>query len=245
MTNIKKILDQYLILLERLDAKCDDIFASAPEIPCKNQCFNCCKQIFPVTFVEAFYISEGLKKLDSATRRSLRKTAEKINKKIVEKNPQQFEKQSVDRATALNTHGQFARFLHRFKFDCPALEIKKNKGNCSIYQLRNHDCRNMGFAFDASTDEIIGCQRFARLKHLASHLMPFNYLYPEKMALDNELIAEVTAGGFTPNIFYLAPITTALTKNFASEDWIKFFMSKNVPAKETTKSGRFQVIIGI
>lgn len=237
------ILEKYAALLKKLDEKCEEIYAAAPEIPCKNKCVECCKQLFPLSFVEAYYISEGVKKLDRSLRRKPKIKAEKINEKILAKNPFQFEKSSVDKRTALNTHADFARFLHEIKCDCPALSPENSAGACAIYELRNHDCRSMGASFDASSNEIIGCHRFNPLKYLAPKLMPFNFLYPEKMQLDAALIAEVTANLFSPNILYYTTICMPLLKDYAKQDWIKFFEGKNV--YKEVKSNTYQVVIDI
>jgi Fe-S-cluster containining protein len=228
---MKEILEQYGTLMEDLDKKCAEVDSRAPEIPCKNKCFDCCKQLFPVSFAEAFYISEGLKKMDRALRRKRIRVAEKIAEKIRAKNPWQFERKAVDRKTALNTHAEFAKFLHEIESDCPALDPKNPAGACTVYSFRNHDCRSMGFSFDRSENVIVGCFRFAKLGHLIPKLMDFGYRYPEKMALDRELISEITAGAFTPNILYYTTMCGPLIKDYAAEDWLKFFLEKGVPAQ--------------
>lgn len=237
------ILEKYEKLLEQLDEKCASVYSSAPEIPCKNKCVDCCKQLFPLSFVEAFYISEGVKKLDRSLRRKLKTSASKINEKILAKNPFQFERSGVDKKTALNTHAEFANFLHEIQCDCPALFPENNTGACVIYPWRNHDCRSMGASFDISSNEIIGCHRFNSLKYLAPKLMPFNFLYSEKMQLDRELISEVTANSFSSNILYYTTICTPLLKDYVAQDWIKFFGEKNV--YKEVKSNTYQVIIDI
>lgn len=237
------ILEKYAALLKKLDEKCGEIYAAAPEIPCKNKCVECCKQLFPLSFVEAFYVSEGVKKLDRSLRRKLKTRASKINEKILAKNPFQFEKNGVDKKTALNTHAEFARFLHKIECDCPALFPENNTGACVIYSWRNYDCRSMGASFDSSSNEIIGCHRFNSLKHLAPKLMPFNFLYPEKMQLDRELIAEVTAGAFTQDILYYTTICTPLLKDYAEQDWLKFFEEKRSPKK--AKNDEYYVVIDV
>lgn len=236
------ILAKYEALLKNIDQNCEKVFESAPEIPCKNKCVDCCRQLFPVSFVEAFYISEGIKKLDRAARRPLARNAEKINKKILAANPFQFEQKNVDRRAALAAHAEFANFLHTIETDCPALDESRNEGACLIYPLRNHDCRVMGCSFDFSNREIIGCQRFNTLKHLLPKLMPFNYKYDEKMALDNELISAVTNKNFGQNIFYFTTICTALLKDFATTDWTDFFAKKDTPK---TKNNCYWVTIDI
>lgn len=239
----QRILDQYASLLQQLDKKCAEVFANTPEIPCKNKCFECCKQLFPLSFVEAYYISGGIKKLDRGTRRKLTLAAQKTNEKILKLKPQSLEKRDVDKKTALNVHADFARSLHKIERDCPALDQKNKGGACSIYEFRNHDCRSMGCSFDTSSKEIIGCFRFSNLKHLIPNLMPFNYLYAEKMKLDAELIKEVTSGLFGENLIYLTTICAPFLKDYSQTDWIKFFEPKGIPKK--SKDDQFNLVIDI
>lgn len=240
---ISKILKKYGGLMENIDQATREVYSRAPEIPCKNKCFDCCKQLFPVSFAEAFYISEGLKTLGRSLRRERTRVAEKIAEKIREKNPGQFERQAVSRTDALNTHGEFAKFLHQIESDCPALDPENPAGACTVYNFRNHDCRSMGFAFDGSSSTIVGCFRFASLKHLAPRLMPFNYKYAEKMELDRELIQEVTANAFTPNILYFTTMCGPLIRDYSAHDWIKFFSEKGVPARSNPEE--YWVVIDV
>ena len=237
------ILEDYGKLMAAVDSRTAEVYSGAPEIPCKNKCYDCCKQLFPVSFVEAYFISEGLKKEDRTLRRARLRAAEKINEKIRAKNPLQFERRGVDRKTALNTHGEFAQFLHAIESDCPALDPTNQTGACTVYKFRNHDCRVMGFSFDRSANSIVGCFRFNSLKYLAPKLMDFGFRYPEKMALDRELIAELTGGAFTPNILYYTTMCGPLMKDYAAADWLKFFTGKGVPA--TYKADEYYVVIDV
>lgn len=237
------ILEKYSMLMTDLDKKTAEVYSRAPEIPCKNKCFDCCKQLFPVSFAEAFFISAGFQKMDRALRRKRFRTAEKIAEKIHTHNPSQFEKQGIDKMTALKTHSEFAKFLHGIELDCPALDPSHPNGACTVYPFRNHDCRTMGFSFDKSENAIVGCFRFASLKYLTPKLMDFSYRYPEKMALDRELISEVTGGAFTPNILYYTTMCGPLLKDYSTEDWLKFFSEKGVPAK--SKFDEYWVIIDV
>lgn len=238
-----KILEKYATLMADLDHKCEEVYSRAPEIPCKNKCFDCCKQLFPVSFVEAFYISEGLKTMGRKLRRERLRVGEKIAEKIRAKNPEQFERRGVEKTAALNTHAEFAKFLHEIESDCPALDPKNPAGACTVYSFRNHDCRTMGFAFDQSENTVVGCYRFNTLKHLVPKLMDFSYRYSEKMALDRELIAEVTAGSFTPNILYYTTMCGPLMKDYENENWLKFFSEKGVPEK--SEADEYWVVIDV
>lgn len=243
MPNQSPILNQYSALLSDLDQRTAEVYARAPEIPCKNKCFDCCKQLFPVSFVEAWYMSQGLKTLDRTVRRERSRAALRIAEKIRSKNPAQFEKKAVSRTEALNTHAQFARFLHTIESDCPALDPKNKAGACTVYPFRNHDCREMGFSFDPTAGEIIGCFRFNSLKHLAPKLARFGHRYSEKTALDQALIKEVTGGTFTQNILYYTTMCGPLLKDFAAEDWLAFFTKQGIPAR--SKSDEYWVVIDV
>lgn len=246
MDQTQLILDHYRTLMHDVDRKTEEVYTRAPEIPCRNKCFDCCLQLFPVSFAEAYYISEGFKKLDRETRRQQKRKAEKIQTKILAKNPSQCEKHAVDKKTALKTHKEFAVFLHQIKSHCPALDPKNPKGACTVYEFRNHDCRTMGFSFEALSmeeKEIIGCYRFESLKYLLPRLMDYNYRYHEKMQLDRALIKERTNSFFTENILYYTTMCGPLLKDYAEEDWSIFFNKKAVPSK--TKEGEYYVVIDV
>ncbi|MFA6521518.1 MAG: hypothetical protein WCT53_03995 [Candidatus Gracilibacteria bacterium] len=239
---IEKILEKYIYLLGEVDRKGEKVMESAPDIPCKNKCTECCKQMFPITFVEAFYLSEAIKKLDKNVRREKEKLAKKINEKILKENPLKFEKHNLDKKPALDTHAEFARFLHELQIDCPALTEDKN-GACSIYYARNLDCRTMGLSFDKSQNVIVGCRRFNALTNLIPKLMPFNFMYPEKRALDAELISTTTGGFFPKNVLYLTTMCMPFLKDYSAQDWIKFFEEKGVPSKINDE--KYSVVIDV
>lgn len=243
MNTRDKILEEYEKLLHDVDEKCDGILKNIPGIPCKNKCFECCKQLFPISFVEAFYISEGFKKSDRETRRRMQRTAEKIADKISAQNPAQFEKRKISRKEALNTHAEFARFLQKNVNNCPALNPKKSEAPCELYPFRNLDCRATGFSFDSSSNEIVACERFKSLPHLIPHLLPFNYKYSEKMLLDRALLSELTNSAFTPNILYLTTMCSPILKDYAATDWVNFLTDKNIPAK--SEPDEYWVVIDV
>lgn len=243
MLTKEKILEQYSSLLRDAEENCEEVYKNSLEIPCKNKCYECCRQLFPLTFIEAFYISEGFKKMDRGARRKLQSAAKKINEKILKRNPLQFEKSDVDRKTALNTHAAFARFLQEEKYNCPALEMGEKSGNCALYDSRNLDCRVMGCSFDKSAGEIVGCHRFAKLAHLIPKLMPFNYKYSEKMELDRELIAEVTGGAFNKNVFYLTTMCGPILRDYDTQDWLKSFEEKGVLSRINNE--KYSIVIDI
>lgn len=239
--SIQTILDSYKNILGDLDTATSKVYASAPELPCKNKCFDCCKQLFPITFVEAYYLSKGIHETMPAAQLEERvRTARAIQEKITQGEPLQFEKRNVDRVTALNTHAEFARFLYSVESDCPALDPKNPAGACTVYEFRNHDCRTMGASVDMSSREVLGCHRFSSLGRSIPKLMNFNYRYQEKMSLDAELIAAVTDGKFTQNIYYMTTLCMPFLKDFTKENWGEFFGAK---LADTINPESYQVVI--
>lgn len=241
MNTKDKILSNYKNLMADIDARTSEVYARAPEIPCKNKCYECCKQLFPISFSEAFYISEGFKTLPRSVRREREKAAQKIQKKILAQNPFAFVKKTVDKTSALKTHSEFANFLHSIESDCPALDPDNVAGACTVYDFRNHDCRTMGSSFDSSENSIVGCFRFKSLPGIVPKLMDFNYKYSQKMELDRKLIAEVTGGVFTQNILYFTTVCGPLLKDYSTTNWIQFFETKGIPT-ESNPSEFFVVI---
>lgn len=242
---VQALLDQYQLLLNDLDQKTETVYRQFSEIPCKNKCFDCCKQLFPISFVEAYYLSKGIKTLDRSLRRERTTVASKINKKILEKNPLRFEKCGVDKKTAFAMHNEFARFLHGISSDCPALDPGNKGGACTVYPFRNHDCRTMGASFDTRENAIVGCFRFNTLKYLAPKLLDFSYRYNEKIALDQKMIQEMTGSFFTPNILYYTTMCGPFLKDYETTDWIAFFKQKNIPAENTQNRDAYWVVIDV
>ncbi|MEK7529243.1 MAG: hypothetical protein AAB592_05750, partial [Patescibacteria group bacterium] len=62
------IIDRYTRILNALDAKTAELQKKLPEIPCKNKCFNCCEQLFPITFLEAYHISRLVQQMNHTER---------------------------------------------------------------------------------------------------------------------------------------------------------------------------------
>ena len=225
------LLEKYSALMDDVATQSNVVYTGSPEIPCRNKCFDCCKQLFPITFAEAFFLSEGVKTLSRETRRERMRIAEKATKKILAVEPLKFEKRGVERTAALNTHAEFARVLHTIDSNCPALDPTNPAGSCTVYQWRNVDCRTMGASFDSTSKEIIGCFRFAGLKHLIPKMMNFSYRYKEKMELDRSLIEAITGGVITERVIYLTTMCRPLMLDYTSVDWLIFFKEKQLSAE--------------
>lgn len=233
-------LKKYESLLENLDLDCAKVYKNLPQIPCLPKCSDkvvCCKQIFPLNFIEAYYISKGFKKLDRAARRKLERLAKKlapaIDKKLKENNIPRIYK-NTDYGTHDSAHQSFTNALHSLKLDCPFL----HESFCLIYPHRNIDCRIHGFGFDKNTGEILGCYRHKEIyggaentKKIAATALPHNRLHKEKTALSSETIAFFAGDPVYKHLRYLTSPFTPILKDFSAFDWHKFFNEK-IPARE-------------
>jgi len=260
------IIDRYANILETLNAKTAKLQSQLPDIPCKNRCFTCCEQLFPITFLEAFYISRWIHTgMDADEKAERTQYAQVINEKIASALPFDYLNQHrLSEKEALNIHALFNKGLHMIQTACPALNTKRAKGSCTVYESRPHECRVQGFSVNffpesllletsgmQSTEvpynkevggQIAGCFRFENLQHLAPKLMDYNYLYPEKLELDCALIAELTQNYFPQKIMYYTTMCMPFLKNFEDEDWTMFF-KKRIP--ELTEKNTCSVVVDV
>lgn len=241
---INQILEKYTTLISQLDSSCAEVCKNLPQIPCFPSCSDkviCCKQIFPLSFIEAYYISEGFKKLDRPTRRNLEREAKKlapmINKKLIENNIARLYK-NTDYDTHNAAQQSITRLLHSLKINCPFL----SESLCQIYPHRGIDCRLHGLAFDKNTNEILGCYKHKEIfpagkqsAQFAAHSLPHNHLYKEKISLDTEAIITLANNPIYKHLRYLASPFTPILKDFTSFDWYKFF-NENLPTQDITPS---------
>jgi Fe-S-cluster containining protein len=219
------MLEEYQKLLENLDKKCDEVYGQMPFIPCKKGCSDCCKQFFPVSFIEAAYINKGIKELSRQKRRLMQKAAKKIQEKLL-KNP--FSKENVfigTREEIYKKQREFAAYLRSSGFDCLFL----NEENlCDVYNYRPHDCRVHGCSYDHAAREVLGCFRFNDINQfkdpeVCKKLVDFDYLYPETRALDAALIHLFSKHPPNIRVWYFTTTINPILNDFQEINWEKVF----------------------
>jgi len=232
-------LQQYKLLLKELDKSCAKAQKLIPKIPCKLGCSDCCKQLFPLSMIEAFYINKGFKLLDRNTRRELASKAKKAQEKLQKLNLKQFETTSLNLEDIALNRNEFTRILQSTKQICPLLS---DKNLCLLYPYRNHDCRIHGVSFDPSTNEIIGCSRHSKIftnpglkNKFVKNAVENGYLYKEKSKLDS-LLVKLLADSPPNNeklayCYYFTTPFVPLLKDYAEVDWGKFFGTESETAK--------------
>ena len=240
------LLQQYRDLLTNLDNSCKAVLTNVIETPCRKGCYDCCKQLFPLSLIEAFYINQGFQTLEPEVRNSLADQAQKATEAIKDLDLLQFETFSDSLEDIAEARNSITRTLQSTKIDCPLLIIESPNsespsGTCLLYPYRNHDCRIHGVSVDPNSGEIIGCFRHPQIfntpalkQNFASHAVPSNYLYKDKSKLDSLLTVEL---GQDPNLkycYYFTTPYTPLTEDFATKDWPAFFKEK-LDGKPQTK----------
>lgn len=224
--NIPAILQNYQNLLETLDQTCREIQQKLKNHPCKIGCDLCCEQLFPLSFLEAYFLNLGFKKLDRKLRRELTRLAEKVAHLLSKINWPAYELLNSQKEQYHRQRKALTQKLNSLSPDCPFLKNHL----CVLYPYRNHDCRMHGFSYDSLTREILGCPRFTPQMindpHFRETLMDYNFLYPEKLKLDQELIKEVTFGEFPKRVFYYTSPLQPILKDYEKENWLQFFTEK-------------------
>lgn len=218
--SLQQILQSYKELLENVDKKCAEVLRLVPEIPCRKGCTDCCKQIFPLSFVEAFLISENFKTLDRNRRGTIAQKAKKAQEKLNKLDLKKYEIQTDSLKEIAEKRNEFANEIRGTDIICPLLG---DDDLCALYSSRNHDCRIHGVGFDPTSGEIIGCHRHKKIPIDTKLLIDSGYLYKEKSKLDSLLTVHLSQNPELMYCYYFTTPFVPLLKDFATQDWKKFF----------------------
>lgn len=219
-------IEEYKAILDKLGERCDETYKKLPFLPCKESCSECCEQFFPISFIEAYYLSIGLQELSRQQRRLIHKEAKKIKNKL-DKNPFEGGKKVFigTREEIYKKQHEFGSYLRGTENDCPYLNSEKL---CEVYESRPHDCRVHGCSFDKATKEVLGCFRFNLIDELKDpkvdeDLVDFNYLYPEIRSIDAAAIRSKTGHPESVHVWYFASPIDPVLNNYDEKDWNKVF----------------------
>ena len=207
-----------------------------PEIPCRKGCTDCCKQIFPLSLVEAFYINENFKTLDRNQRRTIAQKAKKAQRKLNKLNLKKYEIETDSLEEISTTRNDFANEIRNSNIVCPLLGYDNL---CTLYDARNHDCRIHGVGFDSSSGEIVGCHRYKKIPIDTKLLIDSGYLYKEKSKLDSLLTVHLSQNPELKYCYYFTTPFVPLLKDFATQDWKKFFAE----AKQDKVAKKYSLLI--
>ncbi|MFC1656154.1 hypothetical protein ACFL3C_04760 [Patescibacteria group bacterium] len=222
----ERYIEEYKAILAKLGERCHKTYEKLSFLPCKESCSECCEQFFPVSFIEAHYLSMGLKELSRQQRRLMQKAANKIKDKL-DKNPFSEGKRFFvgTKEEIYKKQHEFGSHLRGMEYDCPYLNDEKL---CEVYESRPHDCRVHGCSIDKSTKEVLGCFRFNVIPQLQNpevreDLVDFDYLYPEIRSLDAASIRSITGHPVGVHVWYFASPIDPILNNYEEKDWSQVF----------------------
>ena len=112
-----------------------DIFID--RMQCRKGCSSCCSQLFPISAIEAAYISNAVKKLDPEAREEMRQKARAY---LAELTGEEFdETQSIEEHSEV-VRAALDKLVGRYYIPCPALKDDA----CTVYSHRPVIARKYG-----------------------------------------------------------------------------------------------------
>ena len=219
------LLDQYRTILQTISDRCRDIQAKHPVIPCKKGCTVCCEQLFPVSFIEAYTLSQASSRLPDKTKQRLKDKARIVKEKLASIPRSEFEGMNLTIDQIIERQNRLTALLNEIGINCTLLD---ESGACMLYDNRLYDCRIHGFSIDPQSGVVNACDTFTDVvvDEVQDALFDQDWLYPEKRKLDKQLLKAVTGGLIPFNTFYYTTFTEPFLKDYAGVDWTKFFTEK-------------------
>lgn len=136
---MKTILQNYGALLSAVDQWFNRCLSQAPDkIKCVQGCSECCRGLFDVTLLDAWYLKTGFDRLDENTKRKVLEKAEERLKMLRQKWPE------FDKPYLLNTRPEddWEKLMpDEDETPCPLLS---ETGECLVYGYRPMTCRLHG-----------------------------------------------------------------------------------------------------
>ena len=135
LTEIYRTYEELLAQVDQEFNRVRDIFIE--QMQCRNGCSSCCNQLFPISVIEAAYISRAVKALDPESRTEMRQKALAYLLELTGI--------EADEIQSIETHSQIVeealnRLVGRQHIPCPALK----DDSCSIYSHRPVMARKFG-----------------------------------------------------------------------------------------------------
>ena len=224
---VNQIVEKYQEIFNSISKKCELIEDEIKTLPClkKIGCNLCCQQLFPLYFIEAYYLNIGFKKLSPEKQKPLIKIATLLKEHLQSFPIFEHEGYNLDAQELINKQNKITLILNNSKIPCPLLD---KDGGCTLYEYRNHDCRIHGYSIDPENDEIVACPKFTPeiIKNLKGKLFDHNYLYREKTHLDKTLLQIITKENIPVNSYYFTTLTEPFLKDYDKIDWLKFIQDK-------------------
>ena len=135
LSSIYRTYEELLSDVEQEFNRVRDIFIE--QMQCRKGCSSCCNQLFPISAIEAAYISKAVKALDPQAQQLMRQKAVAYLEELTGT--------EVDESQSIEAHSQLVgdalnRLVGRHHIPCPALKDDA----CTIYSHRPVIARKFG-----------------------------------------------------------------------------------------------------
>lgn len=187
------LLDRYGALLGEVDAWFKRCLEQYPElIACRNGCSECCRGLFDITLLDAFYLRRGFDQLPEPLKTELAKGAVQRLKQLSHVNPAFVEPWLLNGISEDDWDA-----LMPEEDETPCLLLAET-GGCLTYEYRPMTCRLNGIPLiDLSGEELFDewCTlNFIEVepRHLADLRFGFTDLFSRELLLFQELVHRLT-----------------------------------------------------
>lgn len=187
------ILDRYGELLREVDAWFQRSLEQYPElIACRNGCSECCRGLFDITLLDAYYLRRGFDKLPEPLKTEIVKSASRRLEQLSRVNAEFTEPWLLNGIPEVDWDA-----LMPEEDETPCLLLSEN-GGCMVYEYRPMTCRLNGIPLiDVSGEELFDewCTlNFTETdpRQLAGLRFEFTDLFARELLLFRELICHLT-----------------------------------------------------
>ncbi|MGB9082375.1 MAG: YkgJ family cysteine cluster protein [Desulfuromonadaceae bacterium] len=193
MTDLKELLDRYGALLGEVDVWFQRCLDQHPElIACRNGCSACCRGLFDITLLDAFYLRIGFDKLPEPLKAGLVEAASRRLELLSRVNPEFVEPWLLNGIPEDDWDA-----LMPEEDETPCLLLSET-GGCMVYDYRPMTCRLNGIPLiDVSGEELF--DEWCTLnftgedpRHLLDLRFGFTELFTRELLLFQELVQCVT-----------------------------------------------------
>lgn len=187
------ILDRYGMLLGEVDTWFRRCMELHPElIECRNGCSECCRGLFDITLLDAFYLRRGFDKLAGALKTEIAQAASRRLEQLSLVNPAFVEPWMLNGIPEDDWDA-----LMPEEDETPCL-LLSDSGGCLVYEYRPMTCRLNGIPLiDVSGEELF--DEWCTLnftgedpRHLTDIRFGFTDLFTRELLLFRELVSHLT-----------------------------------------------------
>jgi Fe-S-cluster containining protein len=190
---MNSLLDQYGVLLSEVDAWFRGCLEQFPnQIACRNGCSECCRGLFDITLLDAFYLKRGLDRLAEPQKAGMARAAAKRLESLSQVNPDFVEPWLLNGIPEEDWDE-----LMPEEDETPCLLLAES-GGCLVYEHRPMTCRLNGIPLiDLSGEELFDewCTlNFVEVdpRQLAELRFGFTGLFASELLLFQRLVHHLT-----------------------------------------------------